>query len=161
MGQTIVCDRLSIEFPEGFREMDAAELRRVHADHNDERWGIWDRERHAMLVVYWHDAGAVTSKLLGGLASSKSLAERVRKTYRRMGKDSEYQEGELFSCEVSGREAWGFTCEYTVQGVRQAARIVLFKDDRRTFTVYLYTHKDLVDRNRQMFEGIMDSLALV
>ena len=71
MNQALIHSQLSLSYPDGFREMDQEEMKRLYQDDNPDRWGIWDQERHIILTVLWHDSNV----FLSALASAKDVAK--------------------------------------------------------------------------------------
>ena len=147
---------LAATYPDGFCEMDAAQLREAFLDDNPNRWGIRDTDRHIMLSIFWHDS----NRLIAGLASVKSLAERTRKLSEKAYAPYGYRFNGAFPAQIAGVEASGFAYEYTLAGVEQFAETIVFKNGKTCYTLYYFTQKELASENRAVLEGILSSLSL-
>mgnify|MGYP006873034472 FL=1 len=55
--------KLTLEFPEVFDEMTGTEVDNLFADRFKQRWGIWDRGGHMIMVLQWNETNSFLSKI--------------------------------------------------------------------------------------------------
>ena len=156
MNQALIHSQLSLSYPDGFREMDQEEMKRLYQDDNPDRWGIWDQERHIILTVLWHDSNV----FLSALASAKDVAKSTEKQLKRGMKNHCYQFGGFFQTELSGQEAHGFRYSYHIGDIVQTAEALVLKRKNTCYTIYYYTREELDLVSRPVFERILRSIRL-
>ena len=156
MNQALIHNELSLSYPDGFHEMDQAELKRLYQDDNPDRWGIWDQERHIIVSVFWHESNA----FLASLASAKDVAKSKEKRLKKGMKSHGYQFGGFYRAELCGQEAWGFRYSYHVGDVVQTAESLVLKRKNTCYTIYYYAREELSQVSRPVFEHILRSIRL-
>lgn len=152
--QVLLNGALSLAYPDGFHEMDRSELTQAFQDDNPDRWGIWDRERHIIIAVFWHRSGRLVSRL----AKEKDIVKSTEMKVRRGMKQSGYECSAFFSLQAAGRPAEGFRYTFAVQGIRQCAETVVLKDGNTCYTLYYYAREDGPAEDRRVFEEALASL---
>ena len=157
MGSTVLHDELSLSFPDSFEVMGDDELREGYLDDNPNRWGIWDRQRHVIIVVYWHDSNA----LLARMVSTKGLAERAERLMAKSYAGHGFQLGGFFEMEVAGHEARGFSYRYDLRGVGQSAETVVLKHGKCCYTLYYYAREGGKPSDHEAFENVLESMRFV
>ena len=156
MNRALIHDELSLSYPDGFHEMDRAEMKRLYQDDNPDRWGIWDQERHIIIAVLWHD----TNAFLSALASAKDVAKTTEKRLKRGMKSHGYQFGGFYQTELCGQEAHGFRYSYHIGDVVQTAEALVLKRKTTCYTIYYYAREELAPVSRPVFESILQSMKL-
>lgn len=157
MVDTVVHGGLHLSYPDGFEVLGEDELRQLYRDDNQDRWGVRDRDRHLIFVVFWHDSNA----LLGKLAGTKSLARRAERLMSKALKAYAYRCGGFFSTRIGETKAEGFAYDYQVQGVDQAARTIVCRKGACCYTLYWYARKDGDPADAQVFEDLLASVSFV
>ena len=156
METILVNNELSASIPDGFRMMDAAETKAAFGIDNPDMIALKDADRHIVLNIAWHNS----NKLIAGLASTKSLAERVEKSLSKTYRNAGYKLEGYRQLELCGEQAVGFTCTYTMQGVPQTADIALFKHGASCYTIYSYMRTDSLAEARGIVDGVLSSLRI-
>ena len=156
MNQAVIHGQLFLVYPDGFHVMDVEELNQAFLDDNPNRWGIWDRERHIIIAVFWHESSAILSALAGAKDVAKSTEKRLRKGLKRYG----YESRGSFTTTLCGQETCGFRYAYRVGDVFQSAETVILKHGTCCYTIYYYAReeKDLV--SYPVYEQVLRSLRL-
>ena len=54
MIKAIINNEVMLSYPDGFEEMDRAQLKDAFLDDNPNRWGIKDEKRHMMVTILWN-----------------------------------------------------------------------------------------------------------
>ena len=146
---------LAIELPEGFVEMDPAELTKNSGSDYPNILGFKDEERHVIIAFMWKES----SKLLLKTMSTKSLAERAEKGASRGNKPFGYHCDGFFETQIAGEEAHGFRYGYTVEGVAQYAETMVIKHEACSYTLYYYTRVNCAEANQALHDELFASLA--
>ncbi len=146
---------LSVTFPENFREMSAEEIRNAFNDGFPLRWGIWDEAGHMIVVLQWNKAGGIASKLW----DIKAVCRSDEKSLSKLMKDRGYSLGSFFGGTVCGTELEGFDYSYDAEGIRQSAKLMVFRNGRKFYKLYYYSRSECDDANRKVLEGIMGTMA--
>ena len=153
MATTLIHDQLALTYPDSFAVMGADELREGYLDDNPNRWGIWDRNRHVIIVVYWHDSNAFLARLV----STKDLAKRAQKLVAKAYAGHGYQLGQFFETQVGGQQAHGFGYRYDLQGTGQVAEAVVTKYGKCCYTLYYYAREEGSPTDREVFKDVLQS----
>jgi len=156
MSDSTIYGGLSLAYPEGFREMDEAELKQAYMDDNKDRWGIIDKDRQIMFAVFWHESGPLISKMAG----SKDVAKNNEKGIRRGLKDHGYRLEGFFEREIAGKKAHGFRHALMIQDKDSVSEVVTLKNGRVCYTFYYYSPRTLDSDNHKVFDSILDSVRL-
>ena len=157
MVDTVVQEGLRRSAPDGFEVLGEEELRELYRDDNRDRWGIWDKGRHLIFVIYWHDSNA----LLGRLAGTRSLAKRAERLMSKAFGANAYRCEGFFSTQVGGVEAEGFSYAYQVQGVDQIAQTIVCRRGACCYTLYWYARKDGDPSDAQVLDDLLASISFV
>ena len=157
MKQTVIHSELSLSYPDGFREVDREELKRLFQDDNPNRWGIWDEEKHIILAVFWHDA----NKLLSALAGAGDVAKSTEKKLKKGLKNHGYRFDGFYKTTLCGLESHGFRYSYRVGEIAQAAEVLVLKRKNTCYTIYYYAREELALVSRPVFEEILGSMEFV
>lgn len=157
MNDVVVHGSLNLSYPDGFGVMDEEELRLLYQDDNTDRWGIWDKERHLIFVVYWHDSSALLGKMVG----TKSLAKRAERLLSKGLKANAYHCDGFYSTQVAGTEAEGFVYTYQVQDVNQVARVTVLRHGACCYTLYWYAREEGDPTDAQVLDDLLASISFV
>ena len=156
--ETVLTDNewLAITLPEGFDEIENAELQEIMGIRYNQVWGVRDTNRHMLINVTWKDS----NKLLTKLVREKARAEQIDKSFSRCHNGKDYTCRGFFERTVRGAsaQAQGFGFCYTVEGILQEGEVLVFKRDIRCYTLCYYTRSDVAETNRPTYEAILESL---
>ena len=155
MSTAVINDKMTVTYPKGFHVMDEAERKKVFPVADENRWAIWDTQRHIIIAIQWHKAPALLSKIVDTKSLAKRIEDKARKSYRNNG----YQGGELFERTIGGEQAWGVSFEYEISGTKQVAEAYVLKHDGYTYSIYYYAAKDRATASKRILVGVLDSLA--
>lgn len=164
MNQKMLNNELMLSYGDSFQEMDRNELTRLQGIDMAERFGIWDKGRHIMVIISWHEISGLARKLFSPLASPRELAERDEKIFRKKARSQNYRLEGFTSEKLCGMEAPGFRCTYEVSGVVQEARVQLLKHEmaggKKTCTYHVdsYLRKELEGESTPVIDGILGSM---
>lgn len=153
MNQVLVNNELSLSYPDGFHIMDGAELAQAYQNSNPNRWGIWDKDRHLIVSVFWHR----TNRLLVSLADAKSVAKSTERKLRKGLKSHGYSFHGFYERELCGQRTHGFHYQYQVGDVVQSGETIILKHGSLCYTIYCYTRKDTQLAGDPVFEEILRS----
>ena len=156
MAKVDVDGRMTLELPTGFSVMDKADVQRAFGFGYDDVWGARHERRNIMVAVIWKDAPA----LLGKLVSTKALVERAEKALRKTYAKHDYHYDGPLQLQVDGDEALGFSYRFMVGDVAQQGEVIIFRRDKRTYTLYYYTRPERAKANWAVHDALLSSISL-
>ncbi len=142
---------LTFDCPDGFHIMDAAELEKVYLDKNPERSGIWDKDRHLMVCVFYHKANALLSKFVSEKSVCANIGSQLSK--RMPG----YRGGGELEGELAGLRYSGFNYSYTAGETQQEASVRVIKHKSVTYTVYTYARSPMTEDDKAALDSVLGS----
>ena len=154
MKRTHVNKELLLNYTENFCEMDAAALRKYFTTEQN-RWGIYDEKRHAIISVAWTRTG-----LLNLLTDAKAI---VKGTERCMKKNlQDYCRTEKISTVISGAKAKGIRFLYTATGtdIKQKGETLALRCGGKFYVVQFVTRAEGEAENRRMYDAVLQSIEL-
>ena len=152
MSKAQINDLISVEIPEGFHTMSEEELRQAYSDENPNRWGMWNKQRHAIVTVMWKEYPWLMKLLMPGLkAICRNNEQLISKGYA----NNNYACGGFFSAEVDGEKAEGYRFNYRVGDEERSAETLLFRDDRTIYSLTCYGRSENREADRELFDGII------
>ena len=77
MVKTLINNELYLSYPDGFNELDAAELKATFLDDNPNRWGIKDENRHMLITVLWNKTNMLSAIMVGPQAVAYSAERKL------------------------------------------------------------------------------------
>ena len=154
MKRTHVNKELLLNYTENFREMDDAELRKYFTTEQN-RWGIYDEKRHAIISVAWTRTG-----LLNLLTDAKAIVNGMERCMKRNLKD--YCRTERLSTVISGAKAKGIRFLYTANDadVKQKGDILALRCGGKFYVVEFVTRAEGEAENRRMYDAVLQSIEL-
>lgn len=156
MSKATVNDLMSIEVPEGFHTMSAEELRQAYQDDKQNRWGMWDQERHVMVTVMWKEYPRLLMMLSDVKGISRKNEQMAAKGYAGNG----YECGGFFSVNVDGEKAEGYRFSYRIGNVEQSAETILFKLEKAIFSITCGGRRENREADRELFDRIIAGITL-
>ncbi len=156
MSKATVNDLMSIEVPEGFHTMSAEELRQAYQDDKQNRWGMWDQDRHVMVTVMWKEYPRLLMMLSDVKGISRKNEQMAAKGYAGNG----YECGGFFSVNVDGEKAEGYRFSYHIGNVEQSAETILFKLEKTIFSITCGGRRENREADRELFDRIIAGITL-
>ena len=156
MSKATVNDLMSIEVPEGFHTMSAEELRQAYQDDKQNRWGMWDQDRHVMVTVMWKEYPRLLMMLSDVKGISRKNEQMAAKGYAGNG----YECGGFFSVNVDGEKAEGYRFSYRIGDVEQSAETILFKLEKTIFSITCGGRRENREADRELFDRIIAGITL-
>lgn len=157
MGEITVNGELSFSFPDRFKVLSESEMDAMYKDGNHDRVGILDEENQTIVVVFWHKAGALVSKLAGAKEVCRAYEHRLSK---RLADHGYIFEG-FFERKVCGLDAHGFRHRYVREGTEYTSEVTVFKKGRVTYAVYTYVGVELGETDSMVVRDIVDSMRFI
>lgn len=156
MNSAKVNRELSVTYEDGFLAVSPEDMRRLMWDENPDRWGIWDKERHIIIAVFYHTSPGFVAKLFGNPeAIAKNNESSLKKTYR----NSSYQFNGFYETEIAGHRAYGFEYEYSAGDVRQSGRMDVIMHQRTCYTFYCFARKERREESFELYDRFLKSAA--
>lgn len=125
MNKTLIVNQeLSLEFPEGFHQMDQTERSKWNAAQEGESFS--DPEKHMIVSVAWKPLGWFVSKFVGNKDIARGMEFRMRSAM----KSCQYHAESLLRKEIAQSQAEGFSYRYRVQETEMYGESVVFKRGR-------------------------------
>ena len=157
MSKAVVNELISVEIPDGFYTMTPEELRQAYQNEKQNRWGMWNKERHVMVTVMWKEYPWLMRLLLSDVkAICRKNEEMAGKGYAGHG----YECGGFFSVNVDGKKAEGYRFSYLVGDVEQSAETILFWYEKNIFSVTIGGRKENREADRELFDRIIAGITL-
>ena len=155
MEKYIINNELEMEVPEGFHVMTDDETDRFFGTHQN-RWGVYDPDRHMMFSVGW------TEKL--GLKSLLVDAKSIISGYHRRlkGRLSDYKKTDRFSPEILGQNGEEIDYEYRADGtdIYQCGKMLSVKVNKRCYIIDCIRRKEGPGECAELEKGMLDSLKI-
>ena len=143
-------NEMNLTYPDGFREMSEEELTRYFGS-PENRWGVYDAEKHIILSVGWKKAGL--SDVDMALFEIESRMRRSLVNYQRIGE---------FNIKIAEKKAQGVRFEYRVNDSARVHVGDLFavKCNKKFYTVSYITRKFNAAETRPAFEEVLKSISI-
>ncbi len=109
-------NELELEFPKGFRVMDAQERKGLNLLADGPGEILTDPDRHIIVSVGWKTLGGLTAKLVSAKDAAENAESAVRKPMQAFG----YALAAFDSRALGGEKAEGFRYSYTVKAAAAA-----------------------------------------
>jgi len=148
---------IEIKFPESFRELSADEVHKAFQDNYDQRWGVRDEENHVIIVLQWNKANGLLAKI----SNIEGVCKEDEKKLSRAMRSNSYSLGSFFDGTVCGTQSKGFSYSYEIQGQKQYAQLIVFRNGNMFYKLYYYTRPELEEANRETWKGIMEGIGFI
>lgn len=106
MKQATVNNELTLTYPDSYEEMSEEELVRYFKSAQN-RWGVYDAERHVILTVSWSKAG-----FFSFMSDAESMLIGVEASLKR--NLINYRRKEAFKTKIAKQKGYGIRFEYRV-----------------------------------------------
>lgn len=145
---------LTLSCPGSFRKMNEEELNKVSSPHYPNRFGIWDEEGKLIVALIWHRINVTMVSLSDPRRSLYGVEMQMRRMLQPFG----YKKNASLRRQIGGRNAKGFSYDYTVNGQYQSGEVYLFKNKRDFYTLYTYAWEAMEGEVKEKLHGIIDSI---
>ena len=154
MNAVKINNEINLTYPDGFKEMGEAELTRYFTT-PENRWGVYDADRHIILSVGWSKAGF--KRLLTDAESM--LIETEGRLQRSL---VNYQRVTSYQYKIASKKAYGIRFEYRVNDAAlvQIADLVMFKHNKKFYALHFITRQSSAVAGRLEFQQMLDSITL-
>ncbi len=152
MNTIILNHELKAVIPDGFHEMDEAERGNLNFYNEVPALCVCDPDRHIILSAAWKKQ-ALASMLL----SSREIAEKMEKSFRKPMEPFGYRLEEFLEESIDGVAADGFRYSYTAEGVGMTGESFSFKKGKTFYYIHAYARTDLLDESLPVLRGILRS----
>ena len=154
MIKAIINNEVMLSYPDGFEEMDRAQLKDAFLDDNPNRWGIKDEKRHMMVTILWNRTNMISAMITGPGTIADSAEHKMKTSLSK----SQYKCNGFERKKVSGRNANGFTYEYVLEGVEQIGEVLIFQNVNCYYMLYTYALKKNEQKARVVIDAIENSI---
>lgn len=154
MGKFNVNGEISFEAAEGFQVMTNEELTKVTGTEGGDRWGLWDKERHVMVVIDWKKY----NRLLLGLTDITKIAERNEELNSKLYANNNYQMESNLKGTIGGLEAEGYRFSFQVGEVVQSADCLLVRHEKNIYRFTCNGRSANRSENEALFKQILDTV---
>ena len=147
-------NEINLTYPEGYNEMNEAELSRYFGT-PDNRWGVFDPGRHIVISVGWNKPGFFSS--MGDAESFLlKMTSRMRRTLLN------YQVVNEYELKIASKDANGIRFEYRVNDSVSvhSADLVVFKYKSKFYAIQFAARKNKADEYRREFLELLQSITL-
>ena len=154
MSNAKINNEIDLTYPECFKEMNEAELARYFST-AENRWGVYDADRHIVLSVSWNKAG-----FFGFMTDAESVLIGAESRLRRNLLN--YQRIAEFRPKIGGKKAYGIRFEYRVNDSVSVhtGDLLVFKYKKKFYSIYYITRKSNAAAARADLEEILKSIKL-
>lgn len=153
MKQVTVNNALSLSYPESYRDMTEDELKHYFGT-AENRWGVHDDERHAILTVSWRKAG-----ILSFLTDAESMLIGVEARYKR--NLINYRRLTSFKTKIGKAKGHGIRFEYRVNNanIYQNSELRAIKCKGRFYAFQYIGRRISDDQTHPDFDQMMESVS--
>lgn len=155
MNNVKINNELNLAYPDDFREMGEEELSKYFGS-AENRWGVYDADKHIILSVSWSKPGFFRS-----LTDAESVVIGTEMRLRRGLLN--YQRISTFKMKLQKKKkAEGLRFEYRVNDKKlvQVADLIIFKHKKKFYSIYYITRKSNAAEVRPAFKDVLDSIQL-
>ena len=155
MKHQTINDTFSLQIPDSFEVLTEEDLRKMYRNVGDPfRWGVRDTENHVIITALWKQYPALLSWTLDLNAIVKKNEQLTGKVHAAHG----YRFLEFFSMQAGAENAEGYRFCYDKEGVTQACSNFLIKDGRTIYAFMCVGREENMDKDRETFRRIMETL---
>ena len=151
----LVNNEVYMTVPEGFHVMIEEELRQLFGDADPARWGLWDKERHIMVILDWKEYSPLTLKL----TNVKKIATQNERIMEKGYKNNTFRLEGFFSAQVDGHEAEGYRYTYQVQGIGQKAESLLMIQKHTVYRLSFIGRTENEAADEPLYEELRSGLS--
>lgn len=150
MVKALINNELYLSYPDGFHEMDAAELKEAFLDENPNRWGIKDEKRHMLITVLWNRTNMLSALMVGPQTIAFSTERKMSASLSK----SNYKYNGIENQKINGRNTCKFSYEYVLEDVEQFGEVLVMQNLNCYYTMYAYA----LQKNKQAARVVIDAV---
>lgn len=151
---TVTLNTMSISYPEGFRELSAAEIAQMNTTSGPPQFAINDPDRHMIVSIAWREASGFQAFMFNAQDVVKEMEKQIARATKSLG----YQRDKFFKREADGLMGAGFSYMYTADGIDMCSEAYSFEKDRIFYYLYFYYRKELIEEGRAASEEMLQSI---
>lgn len=148
--------RIGLYYPDGFHIMDEEESGSLKFLGEGERICLSDPERHMLVCIGWKQVGSIVSHLIGTKNLAKDMEQRVRRPMKQFG----YRMGGFSKKKLGGKEALGFSYEYTAQGIDMTGESYVIKIGKEIYSFHVYIRTELKSECFSVWEKMLQNISI-
>lgn len=155
MKNSIFNQNIYLEYPDGFTEMNEAEIKKYFAG-DLLRFGVKNAEKHVILSV-----AKTKNSFFSLITDAKSVLNGAESSLKKGLKD--YAVTERFDAKMLGKPAKGICFEYSANdsGVKQFCEMTVVKGKRCFYIVYCVCRLNDVSENKAVFTAFRSSMKIL
>ena len=150
--QTVLNQSLKLSLPEGFRQMDDAELKQLSHPAGAPQWAAKDPDRHMIISIAWKKNG-FAALLLNAQEVAKKMESKMSSLMASYG----YARQRFLEADLGGEKASGFLYTYTAQGTPMAAETLSVKKGKTFYYIHCYMRDALLTESLNALDEILAS----
>lgn len=146
-------NEINLTYPDGFAQMSEEALTRYFSTPNN-RWGVYNDERHIILSVSWTKTG------IGRPSNPDDLLTQVQ---ARMCRNLLcYQKLGEFKIKIGGKKSSGIRFMYRVNDAKvvHIADLFVFKHKKHLYAVHYITRKATAAEDRLLLQEALNSITV-
>ncbi len=152
MEKCTINNEVTMPIPEGFHIMSAEELAKSFGKPDPCRWGMWNQERHIMIILEWKTYSALTMKM----TNLQKITARNESITKRCAKNNAYQLQGFFPGRIGGLNAEGYNYYYKVQGIDQQNISLLTVKENTVYRLSSIGRVENADADRAFLDEICE-----
>ena len=155
MMQATVNNALNLTYPDSYRELTDEEMQRYFSS-AENRWGVYDEERHSILSVSWSKAG-----ILSFLSDAESLIIPIEARYKR--NLINYRRLSGGKLKIAKKKGYGIRFEYRVNNANmyQIGDLRAVKHKGRYYAFQYIGRRITDEQTHPDFDQMLESVKLV
>ena len=157
MSKYTVNEEISLEAADGFKVMTDEEISAVSSGDASKRWGLWDKERHVMILADWKKYNG----LLLGLTNISKIAARNEELNRKLYGNYGYKPEGTIKRAIDGQEAEGYRFSYTVEGTEQSASCLLVRYKKTVYRFIVNGRTENRERDEEILKHVLNTAAFL
>lgn len=150
-------NRVYMDCPEGFRELTEEEKEKMNLAPGGKGMCISDPVRHIVISVVWTQISGLSSFLLGRREISWNMARQIEKKMKQFS----YVWLDDVKRTIDGQLARGVDYDYVVNGINMTGESLVIKSEDNLYYFHMYARKVRREESLEVFEEILDNVAIV
>ncbi len=153
MNNAKINNEIDLAYPDGFRPMSEEEMTRYFGS-PENRWGVYDPDKHIILSVSWTKAG-----FLQTFTDAESVLIGIESRLCRNLLN--YQKVTSYKQKLGKQKAEAIRFEYRVNDARivQVGDVVVVKYKKKFYVIHYIIRKATATRDLPVFKEVLDSVS--
>lgn len=154
MNTAKINNEINLTYPDSFQEMSEESLKRYYSS-AENRWGVYDADRHIVLSVSWDKAG-----FFRAMTDAESYMIEVEATLCRSLLN--YQRLTSYKLKIGSKKAQGIRFEYRVRDSVSihVSDVVVFKYKKHFYAVQFIMRQTKASETLPEFDEVLKSITL-